>query len=85
VVRFDDLSVLEKTGDNLLRNTANLDPAPAPDVRMHQGMLESSNVKPILEITRLIEVTRAYESVTKMMESSADLSRRAVERMGRAN
>ncbi|MDP3385204.1 MAG: flagellar basal body rod C-terminal domain-containing protein, partial [Phenylobacterium sp.] len=43
------------------------------------------NVKPILEITRLIEVTRAYESITKMMESSADLSRRAVERMGRAN
>jgi len=85
VMRFDDLSVLEKTGDNLLRNTANLDPAPAPDVRMHQGMLESSNVKPILEITRLIEVTRAYESITKMMESSADLSRRAVERMGRAN
>ena len=85
VVRFDDLSVLEKTGDNLLRNTSNLQPAPAPDVRVRQGMLESSNVKPILEITRMIEVTRAYESITRMMESSADLSRRAVERMGRAN
>ncbi|MDP2212989.1 flagellar basal-body rod protein FlgF [Phenylobacterium sp.] len=84
-MRFDDLSVLEKTGDNLLRNTSNLDPIQAPDVRMHQGMLEGSNVKPILEITRLIEVTRAYESITKMMESSADLSRRAVERMGRVN
>lgn len=85
VVRFDDLSVLEKTGDNLLRNTSNLQAQAAPDVRVRQGMLESSNVKPILEITRLIEVTRAYESITKMMESSADLSRRAVERMGRAN
>ncbi|MDX5392622.1 MAG: flagellar biosynthesis protein FlgF, partial [Caulobacteraceae bacterium] len=50
-----------------------------------QGMLESSNVKPILEITRMIEVTRAYESITRMMESTQDLSRRAVERMGRAN
>ncbi|OYW92864.1 MAG: flagellar basal-body rod protein FlgF [Caulobacterales bacterium 32-67-6] len=85
VVRFDDLSVLEKTGDNLLRNTSNLQAEPAPDVRVRQGMLESSNVKPILEITRMIEVTRAYESITRMMESSADLSRRAVERMGRAN
>lgn len=85
VVRFDDLSMLEKTGDNLLRNISNLDPQPAPDVRVRQGMLEGSNVKPILEITRLIEVTRAYESITRMMESTQDLSRRAVERMGRAN
>lgn len=85
VVRFDDLSVLEKAGDNLLRNTSNLDPQAAPDVRVRQGMLESSNVKPILEITRMIEVTRAYESITRMMESTQDLSRRAVERMGRAN
>lgn len=85
VMRFDDLSALEKAGDNLLRNVSNLQPEAAPDVRVRQGMLEGSNVKPILEITRLIEVTRAYESVTRMMESTADLSRRAVERMGRAN
>lgn len=85
VMRFDDLSMLEKTGDNLLRNVSNLQPQAAPDARVHQGMLEGSNVKPILEITRLIEVTRAYESVTRMMESTADLSRRTVERMGRAN
>ncbi|WP_333586905.1 flagellar basal-body rod protein FlgF [Phenylobacterium sp.] len=85
VVRFDDLSVLEKAGDNLLRNTSNLQPEPAPDARVRQGMLESSNVKPILEITRMIEVTRAYESITRMMESTQDLSRRAVERMGRVN
>lgn len=85
VMRFDDLSVLQKMGDNLLSNTSNLQPQAAPDARIRQGMLENSNVKPILEITRLIEVTRAYESITRMMESSSDLSRRAVERMGRAN
>jgi flagellar basal-body rod protein FlgF len=85
VMRFDDLSVLQKMGDNLLSNTSNQQPQAAPDVRVRQGMLENSNVKPILEITRLIEVTRAYESITRMMESSSDLSRRAVERMGRAN
>lgn len=85
VMRFDDLSVLQKMGDNLLNNTSNQQPQAAPDARVRQGMLENSNVKPILEITRLIEVTRAYESITKMMESASDLSRRAVERMGRAN
>jgi flagellar basal-body rod protein FlgF len=83
VVRFDDLSVLEKSGDNLLKNTANAQPAPAPDAVVRQGMLENSNVKTVIEVTRLIEISRAYESVTRMMESQADLSRRSIERMGR--
>jgi len=83
VVRFDNLSVLEKSGDNLLKNTANAQPTAAPDVNVRQGMLESSNVKAVVEVTKLIEVSRAYESITRMMESEAELSRRSIERMGR--
>jgi flagellar basal-body rod protein FlgF len=83
VVRFDAPSVLEKAGDNLFRNTSNQQPAPAPDARVRQGMLEGSNVNSIAEITRMLEVTRAYESMAKMMDSTAELSRRSVERMGR--
>lgn len=85
VVRFDDRSVLEKVGDNLYRNTSNLQPQPAPEALVRQGSLEGSNVKPIVEITRMIEVSRAYESIAKMMDSAADLSRRSVERLGRVN
>jgi len=81
VVRFDSLSALEKSGDNLYRNTSNLQPQPAPDARVHQGMLEGSNVNTVLEITRMMEVTRAYESMAKMMDSNADLSRRPIERV----
>jgi flagellar basal-body rod protein FlgF len=83
VVRFDSLSVLEKTGDNLYRNTSNQQAQAAPDVRVRQGMLEGSNVNSIVQITKMLEVTRTYESMAKMMDSTADLSRRAVERMGR--
>ncbi|MFN3523248.1 MAG: flagellar basal-body rod protein FlgF [Phenylobacterium sp.] len=85
VVEFAELSVLRKDGGNLYRNTSNLQPAPQPDAVIHQGMLESSNVNPVLEITRMIEVTRAYERVTKMMDSTAELSRRSIERLGRVN
>ncbi|MDO8913799.1 MAG: flagellar basal-body rod protein FlgF [Phenylobacterium sp.] len=84
VVRFDTLSVLEKAGDNLYRNTSNAQPQAAPDARVHQGMLESSNVNTVLEITRMMDVTRAYESMAKMMDSNADLSRRSIERMGKS-
>ena len=52
---------------------------------IQQGMLEGSNVKPISEVTRMIEITRAYESITKMMDANAELSRRSVERMGKVN
>jgi flagellar basal-body rod protein FlgF len=83
VFKFDTLSVLEKKGGNLLANTSNGQPAPAIDAKLRQGMLEESNVKPILEITRMIEVSRAYEQVTRMMDSQSELTRSTITRMGR--
>jgi len=84
IVRFDALAALEKGGDGLYRNASNASAIEATDARVRQGMLEGSNVNPILEITNLIEIQRAYESVTRMIEGTKDLSRRAVERLGRA-
>ena len=84
-VRFALLSVLEKGGDGLYRNTANEAPLEANDVQIRQGMLEGSNVNTILEITNLIEISRAYERASRMIENQHDLSKRAVERLGRAN
>lgn len=85
VVNFDSLGVLDKAGDSLFRNTSNLQSQPAPDARVRQGMLEGSNVRPIIEITRLIELSRAYEQTTKLMDSTSDLTRRTIERLGRMN
>ena len=83
LARFDDLGSLSKEGDNLYRNTSNQAVQAAPDAMIRQGMLEGSNVKPVLEITRLIEVTRAYESMSRTMDSAADLSKRSIERLGK--
>ncbi len=85
VSRFDDLGSLRKDGDNLFRNVSNQTAQPAPDARVHQGMLESSNVKTIEQVTRLIEVNRAYDSISKMMADTSDLSRRSIERIGKLN
>jgi flagellar basal-body rod protein FlgF len=52
---------------------------------MRQSMVERSNVQPVLEITNLIEITRAYERVARMMETTGDLATRAVDRLGRIN
>lgn len=85
LARFETLSVLEKGGDGLYRNTSNAQPLDAADAQVRQGMLEGSNVNPILEITNLIEISRAYERISKMIENANDLSRRAVERLGRVS
>lgn len=84
IVRFDTLAALEKGGDGLYRNASNAVAIDATDAQVRQGMLEGSNVNSILEITNLIEIQRAYESVTRMIEQANDLSRRSVERLGRA-
>lgn len=85
VVRFDELGVLSKGGDGLYRNTSNARPTDAPDARVRQGMIESSNVNPLIEITNLIEISRAYESASRMIEQTNELSRRSVERLGRVS
>ena len=71
--------------DSLAANRSNAVAIDATDARIKQGMLENSNVNSILEITNLIEVSRAYESITRMIEQTTDLSKRAVERLGRVN
>jgi flagellar basal-body rod protein FlgF len=84
VVTFTNLSTLEKVGDNLMQNTSNQQGVAAPDAKLRQGMLEGSNVNPILEVTRMIEVSRAYEQMAKMMDSQATLSTQAVQQLGKA-
>ena len=83
VYQFANLSVLEKVGGNLLKNGSNQQPTAATDAKLRQSMLEGSNVQPITEITRMIEVSRAYEQVTQMMNSEIDLSRTSIQRLGR--
>ena len=82
VVRFDNLSALSKQGGGLYSDTANQTAQPAPDVVVQQGMLENSNVKPILQIAELIRLQRAYESMNTMISNTSDLSKSAIQRLG---
>ena len=85
VYRFSDLSQLQKDGGNLFEAPTTDTPVVAPDAVVRQGMVERSNVQPVLEITNLIEITRAYERVAQMMSDTADLSSRTIDRLGKTN
>ncbi len=82
VAEFANPAALEKVGDNLFAPGAQA-PAPATAPGVRQGMVEGSNVKAVLELTRLIEIQRAYESVTRMIRSEEELRDKAISRLGR--
>ena len=85
VVTFSSLAALTKQGDGLYSNDSNLQPTPTTDAQVRQGMLESSNVNPITQITQMIQVSRAYENIANMMDQTSQLSSSAVDRLGKVS
>lgn len=56
---------------------------PEPDGRMRQGFVEGSNVDPILQIARMIEVQRSYEMGQKFLEREDNRVRDAMQSLTR--
>lgn len=76
VVTFENLNDMRKIGASMYETEQ--DPFPADNVAVHQGMIETSNVQPILEVTKMIEVSRAYQSAASIISDAEDLQRKAV-------
>jgi flagellar basal-body rod protein FlgF len=85
VVTFDSLSALSKDGNNTYRNDSNLTPIPSTAALIKQGALESSNVQPVAQITHLIEINRAYDAISNMINTTNSLSTTAIQRLGQVS
>ena len=82
LVRFNNPQGLDNVGANLFSAA---EPAQAaPNARVQGGALERSNVKPVLEMSRMIDVNRAYTSVAAMMTRMDELRRSAISRLADA-
>ncbi len=53
--------------------------------RILQGAVEKSNVKPVTEISRLIEINRTYNLVSQMVERTHALQQTAIERLAQVS
>ena len=81
VVRFDREQFLTEQGRGLFSST---EPAqPVQDVRVHQGSLEGSNVQPVIEMTRMIELQRQYQSTQRLLETEHENQRNAISKLSR--
>jgi flagellar basal body rod protein FlgG len=67
VVEPESLAGLQKFGDSLYRTSRPTRPA-GPDVAVRQGFLEASGTNPILEMTEMIETSRAFEANVNMIK-----------------
>jgi flagellar basal-body rod protein FlgF len=77
--------LLRNDGANLFSTAQPLQAARPQEFRLAVGELEKSNVKPVLEISRLMELSRAYQSVASLMQRTDEIRRGAISRLADVN
>lgn len=80
VVSFENPQDLKLEGDSLWQSDQT--PLQVANPHVMQGMLEQSNVQPVVEMVRMIDNLRAYQASTELLNAGEDLSRRAVQKLG---
>ena len=81
LVSFADAQKLVKEGSNLYSAGQGIAPQPDTTSRVNQGYVEKSNVNSVTEMSRMIEITRAYTQISALLQQQSDLHRTAIEKL----
>ena len=79
IVTFEDQQRLTREGAGLY--SSEQEPEDAETPALIQGALEGSNVEPILELTRMIETHRAFDSTRKLIEREDSRQKKMIEQL----
>jgi flagellar basal-body rod protein FlgF len=77
IVTFRDETALDKAADSLFVTDAA--PDAALDAKVVQGMIEGSNVEPIVEVSNMITALRSYQSAQEVILGDDGLLRKAID------
>jgi len=83
IVTFENEGFLQQAGNSLFNAGAN---NPSLDVEfpnVMQGALESSNVQPILELTKMIEVQRSYDGARSLIDKEDERQKKMIQEMSK--
>ncbi len=84
VVRFLKTDALVKQGAHYLITVDPIEkPVPAPDVEIHQGKAESSNVAVAEAAVRLVSVMRQFEMLQKAIALGGEMNRKGIEELAK--
>jgi len=82
MVDFDDEQSLVAESDGQYSTDEIPNPA-SPDTKLIQGMIEGSNVQPVLEITRLMAAARAVGMAKTFQDGESDRHKNAIDRLAK--
>jgi flagellar basal-body rod protein FlgF len=71
VVKFDNAQALQSAGNNLFDAGGQTEQTVNYPV-VEQGMIEGSNVNPVLEMNKMIELTRMFQTTQGVMQNEHD-------------
>ena len=77
IVNFADEQQLQKQSDSLY--STDQPTQPALKAQVVQGMIEDSNVQPIVEVTNMMWALRSYQAAQQLIEGDDGLMRKAVD------
>ncbi len=80
VVDFAAPQLLMKEGASLY-STDDI-PVPVDDPKIVQGAIEKSNVSPILEMTNMIQIMRAYQTAAQLSQATDEMISKAINQLG---
>jgi flagellar basal-body rod protein FlgF len=81
LVTFTSPQSLQKDGTSMFVAPAGVQPQTAEKATVAQGVIEKSNVRSVIEMTRLIEITRKYTEVANMVQQQSDMRRNAIQQL----
>ena len=82
IVSFANPQALQKDGSSTFNAPDGLQPgAASASARIVQGTIEKSNVRSVVEMSRMIELTRAYAEVASILQQQHDMRRGSIERL----
>ena len=84
LVRFENLSYLEKEGSSLFNSRKGQDIELESDAKVRAGFLEQSNVNPVQAVVRMVSILRNFEAIQKSMNLiTNDMNKKAIETLSR--
>src|SRR6266446_9743135 len=81
LVSFAQAQRLLKEGSNLYSAGTGATAQPDTASRVRQGFVEKSNVNSVVEMSRMIEVTRTYTQIANMLQQQSDLQKTAIDKL----
>jgi len=81
LVAFTDQQQLQKDGSSTFVAADGSAPQVTKTASLLQGSIEKSNVRGVVEMSRMIEITRSYTQVADILKQQHDLGQQAIDKL----